>query len=207
MKKYYTRIDRLSGNVATLRAPGIGYDELALIEGAGGSTLAQVIRLNGDEVTLQVFAGTRGIGTGDKVSFSGAPMRFSFTDALLGRIFNGSGEPRDGRSALTENLVALGGPAVNPCVRVMPHRMIATRIPMIDVFNSLVEGQKIPIFSIPGEPYNELLSRIALQAEADVIVLGGVGLKHDEYLLMRKRLEEGGRSPGPCSSSTPRPTR
>jgi len=192
MKKYYTRIDRLSGNVATLRAPGIGYDELALIEGKGGDTLAQVIRLNGDEVTLQVFSGTRGIGTGDRVSFSGTAMRFSFTDALLGRIFDGSGEPRDGRSSLTQNLVALGGPAVNPCVRVMPHRMIATRIPMIDVFNSLVEGQKIPIFSIPGEPYNELLSRIALQAEADVIVLGGVGLKHDEYLLMRKRLEEGG---------------
>ena len=63
---------------------------------------------------------------------------------------------------------------------------------MIDVFNSLVEGQKMPIFSMPGEPYNELLARIALQAEADVIVLGGMGLKHDDYLLLRRRLEEGG---------------
>ena len=192
MKKYYTRIDALAGNVASLTAPGVSYEELAVVEGRGGRSLAQVIRLRGDEVSLQVFAGTRGVGTGDRVTFLGAPMRFSFTEALLGRVFDGAGEPRDGRSPLAENLTPLGGPSVNPCVRVMPHRMIGTGIPMIDVFNSLVEGQKIPIFSLPGEPYNELLARIALQAEADVIVLGGVGLKHDDYLLLRRRLEEGG---------------
>jgi V/A-type H+-transporting ATPase subunit B len=192
VKRYYRRIASLAGNVASLPAPGVSYEELAVVEGRGGRSLAQVIRLRGDEVSLQVFAGTRGVGTGDRVTFLGAPMRFSFSEALLGRVFDGGGEPRDGRSPLAENLTPLGGPAVNPFVRVMPHRMIGTGIPMIDVFNSLVEGQKIPIFSLPGEPYNELLARIALQAEADVIVVGGIGLKHDDYLLLRRRLEEGG---------------
>jgi len=182
----------MAGNVATLRAAGVGYETLAVVKGRGGRSLAQVIRLDGEEVSLQVFAGTRGFGTGDNVVFLGTPLQFSFTEALLGRVFDGAGEPRDGRSPLVENLVALGGPPVNPAVRAMPSRMISTGIPMIDVFNTLVEGQKIPIFSLPGEPYNELLARIALQAVADVIVLGGIGLRNDDYLLLRRRLEEGG---------------
>ncbi len=70
--------------------------------------------------------------------------------------------------------------------------MIRTGIPMIDVFNSLVVSQKLPIFSIAGEPYNELLARIAIQAEVDAIILGGMGLKHDNYLFFRDTLEEHG---------------
>ncbi|HEY9069871.1 MAG TPA: V-type ATP synthase subunit B [Candidatus Ozemobacteraceae bacterium] len=192
MRKFYTRIDRIAGNVAMLKATGVGFEELAVIEGRVGRSLAQVIKVSGEDVSLQVFSGTRGLSTGDRVSFLGSAMRFSFSDDLFGRIFTGGGEPRDGRSTLTENLIEVGGPAVNPAVRLMPSRMIATNIPMIDVFNTLVEGQKLPIFSIPGEPYNELLARIALQAEADVIVLGGMGLKYDEYLFFKQRLEEGG---------------
>jgi len=192
MRKYYNRIDQIAGNVATLKASNVGYDELAEVEGRAGRSFAQVIRLSGEDVSLQVFSGTRGISTGDRVSFLGSSMRFSFSENLLGRIFTGGGEPRDGRTTLNENLVTVGGPAVNPAVRLIPHRMIQTAIPMIDVFNTLVEGQKLPIFSIPGEPYNELLARIALQAEADVIVLGGMGLKYDEYLYFKNRFEEGG---------------
>ncbi len=192
MRKYYTRIDRIAGNVAMLKATNVGFEELAIIEGRVGRSLAQVIKVSGEDVSLQVFSGTRGLSTGDRVSFLGSAMRFSFSEDLFGRIFTGGGEPRDGRSTLTENLIEVGGPAVNPAVRLMPSRMIATNIPMIDVFNTLVEGQKLPIFSIPGEPYNELLARIALQAEADVIVLGGMGLKYDEYLYFKQRLEEGG---------------
>ncbi|OQA08725.1 MAG: V-type sodium ATPase subunit B [bacterium ADurb.Bin374] len=192
MRKYYTRIDRIAGNVAMLKATGVGFEELAVVEGRVGRSLAQVIKVSGEDVSLQVFSGTRGLSTGDRVSFLGSAMRFSFSEDLFGRIFTGGGEPRDGRSTLTENLIEVGGPAVNPAVRLMPSRMIATNIPMIDVFNTLVEGQKLPIFSIPGEPYNELLARIALQAEADVIVLGGMGLKYDEYLYFKQRLEDGG---------------
>ena len=192
MNKYYTKIDSLAGNVATLKANGVGYDELAIVEGKWGKSLAQVIRVNGDSATIQIFAGTRGVSTGDKVTFLGSSMKFSFSEDLFGRVFSGSGEARDGRCELTDNLVEVGGPAVNPAIRLMPNRMIPTNIPMIDVFNTLVEGQKLPIFSIPGEPYNELLARIALQAEADVIILGGMGLKYDEYLFFKNKLEQGG---------------
>ncbi len=192
MRKFYNKIDNVAGNVATLKAKNVGYDELAIVEGSWGSSLAQVIRVSGDTVSLQVFAGTRGLSTGDKVSFLGSSMKFSFSEDLFGRVFSGSGEPRDGRSELTDNMIPIGGPSVNPAIRLMPDRMIPTNIPMIDVFNTLVEGQKLPIFSIPGEPYNELLARIALQAEADVIILGGMGLKYDEYLYFKNTLEEGG---------------
>ena len=74
----------------------------------------------------------------------------------------------------------------------MPDQMVQTGIPMIDVFNSLVESQKLPIFSVAGEPYNELLARIGLQADADIIILGGMGLRHDDYLKFRQTFEEGG---------------
>lgn len=70
--------------------------------------------------------------------------------------------------------------------------MIRTGIPMIDLFNTLVVSQKLPIFSSSGEPYNELLARIAMQAEVDIIVLGGMGLKYDDYLYFKETLENGG---------------
>ena len=141
---------------------------------------------------MQVFAGGRGVATNDQVRFLGHDMRVSFSENLLGRIFNGSGEPRDKGPSLADNLVPIGGPSVNPSRRILPNRMMRTNIPMIDVFNTLVVSQKIPIFSISGEPYNQLLARIAMQANADVIVLGGMGLKYDDYLYFRKTLENGG---------------
>jgi V/A-type H+-transporting ATPase subunit B len=119
-------------------------------------------------------------------------MRVSFGDDLMGRIFNGSGEPRDNGPMLTENMKPIGGPSVNPSKRILAERMMRTNIPMIDMFNTLVVSQKLPIFSISGEPYNQLLARIAMQAEADVIVLGGMGLKYDDFLYFKKTLEEGG---------------
>jgi len=141
---------------------------------------------------LQVFAGGRGVSTGDEIKFLGKEMQVSFSDNLLGRIFNGSGEPRDKGPSLKDNMIQIGGPSVNPANRIMPRRMIRTGIPMIDVFNTLVVSQKLPIFSISGEPYNELLARIAMQAEVDVIVLGGMGLKYDDYLYFKDTLENAG---------------
>ena len=88
--------------------------------------------------------------------------------------------------------ITIGGPSVNPAKRIIPKTMVRTGIPMIDVFNTLVVSQKLPIFSIAGEPYNELLARIALQAEVDVIILGGMGLKHDDYLYLKDFLEKNG---------------
>ena len=192
MHKVYHRIEQVAGSVITVRADGVAYGELAQVVGTLGTSLAQVIRLDGEKVFLQVFAGSRGIATDAQVRFLGHKMDVSFTDALLGRVFNGSGEPRDNGPALDEHRIAIGGPSVNPAKRIIPRKMVRTGIPMIDVFNSLVESQKLPIFAAAGEPYNQLLARIALQAEVDIIILGGMGLKHDDYLQFRDTLEKNG---------------
>ena len=192
MRKYYDQITRIAGNVVTVIAEDVGYDELAVITTSEGPSLAQVIHLEGDQVSLQIFAGTQGVSTGDRIRFLGRPMQVPFTDKLLGRIFDGSGKPRDDRPAIEENPVPIGSPAVNPIRRRRPDKMVHTGIPMIDIFNSLVESQKLPIFSIPGQPYNELLARVGLQADADVIILGGMGLRHDDYLVFRRTFEDGG---------------
>jgi len=192
MKKVYSKIESITGNVITVKASDVRYGDLAEIDTAYGTSLAEVIRLKNDEVSLQVFAGGRGISTGDSVRFLGHAMKVSFSDNLLGRVFTGSGDPRDKGPALNENKISIGGPSVNPSKRIIPQRMIRTGIPMIDLFNTLVVSQKLPIFSVSGEPYNELLARIAMQAEVDVIVLGGMGLKYDDYLYFKDTLEDGG---------------
>lgn len=188
MQKIYTKIETIVGNVVTVRATGVSNGDLALV----GNSYANVIKLDGDMVYLQVFAGTQGVSTTDAVKFLGRPMMVSYSDHLLGRVFNGTGVPRDNGPALTENMIPIAGPSVNPARRIVPRTMIRTGIPMIDVFNTLVESQKLPIFSSSGEPYNELLARIAMQTEVDVIVLGGMGLKYDDYLFFKETLEKNG---------------
>lgn len=192
MKKIYSKIESITGNVITVRAMDIRYGDLAEIDTTFGTSLAEVIRLQDDLVSLQVFAGGRGISTGDTIRFLGHPMRVSFSENLMGRIFTGSGTPRDKGPEMKENLIPIGGPSVNPSKRIIPRRMIRTGVPMIDLFNTLVVSQKLPIFSVSGEPYNELLARIAMQAEVDIIILGGMGLKYDDYLYFKDTLEEGG---------------
>ncbi len=190
--RVYHKIDALSGSVATLRAEGVKYNEIAEIESRAGTSLAQVIKLDGPNVTLQIFAGARGVDTAAKVRFLGETMTVPFSETLLGRAFTGSGVPRDGGPAITENPSPIGQPSVNPAKRIMPNQMVRTNIPMIDLFNSLVKSQKLPIFAKAGEPYNELLARIALQADSDVIIIGGMGLKYDEYLKFRETLDKSG---------------
>ncbi|HBA83463.1 MAG TPA: V-type ATP synthase subunit B [Verrucomicrobia bacterium] len=192
MHKVYHQIESVAGNVITVKADDVTYGELAQVTSNFGTSLAQVIRLNGSMVSLQVFAGSRGISTDANVRFLGHKMEIPFSDSLLGRVFTGSGVPRDKGPEITENKIAIGGPSVNPAKRIIPRNMVRTGIPMIDVFNTLVESQKLPIFSVAGEPYNPLLARIALQAEVDVIILGGMGLKHDDYLFFRDILEQNG---------------
>jgi V/A-type H+-transporting ATPase subunit B len=99
----------------------------------------------------------------------------------------------DGGPSLSgDRQVNIGGPSVNPVTRIVPSKMIRTNVPMIDVFNCLVESQKIPIFSVAGEPYNQLLARIAIQADADIIVFGGLGLIFDDYYFFRSCFEDEG---------------
>ncbi|MDR1429641.1 MAG: V-type ATP synthase subunit B [Spirochaetaceae bacterium] len=192
MKKVYSKIESIAGSVITVKADDVRYGDLAEVDTVFGTSLAEINRIEDDIVSLQVFAGGRGISTGDTVRFLGHSMEVSFSENLLGRVFNGSGVPRDKGPPLHENLITIGGPSVNPAQRIIPRRMIRTGIPMIDLFNTLVVSQKLPIFSVSGEPYNELLARIAMQAEVDVIVLGGMGLKYDDYLFFKETLEGGG---------------
>lgn len=192
MKKVYNKILSVVGNVITVKAKDVANEELAEVSTDRGKTLAQVIKIEDELVSLQVFSGSKGVATNDEIRFVGHPMKVSFSEDMLGRIFDGSGEPRDNGPSLQENLIEIGTPSVNPAKRIIPNRMIRTNIPMIDVFNSLVVSQKLPIFSVSGEPYNELLARIALQAEVDMIILGGIGLKYDEYMYFRNELEKGG---------------
>jgi len=190
--KVYHRVEAINGNVIVVKADEVIAGELAQVESGHGTSLAQVIRLENEMVYLQLFAGGRGVGTDAKVRFLGRTMQVPFSENLLGRVFSGSGNPRDNGPEINDNMVEIGGPSVNPAKRIIPENMVRTGIPMIDLFNTLVESQKLPIFSVAGEPYNQLLAQIALQAEVDVIILGGMGLKHDDYLYFRDKLDESG---------------
>ena len=192
MRKIITKIREITGNIAILNATDVGLGELASIQSPGKTTLGQVIRISGDLAALQVFGGTKGLSTNDTVSFLGHPMVVKYGNSILGRIFSGGGRPIDGGPEPMEEEIPIGGPSFNPANRIIPKQMIRTNIPMIDVFNSLVVSQKLPIFSIPGEPYNQVLARVGMQAEADIIILGGMGLKFDDYTFFKRTFEEAG---------------
>jgi V/A-type H+-transporting ATPase subunit B len=179
----HTGILEINGDIIKIKAKGVRYGELATLRNPDGRvSAAQVIRLQGDLVTLQVFSGGQGISTGATVRFLGHPMEVICSDNILGRVFSGAGQPIDGGPDLSmEPQVEIAGPTINPWMRVVPSNLIRTNIPMIDMFNCLVESQKIPIFTVAGEPYNELLARIGIQADADIIVFAGMGLTFDDY--------------------------
>ena len=197
----YTNILSIVSDLIRVYVPSLtegnvqaNYGDLALIEQNGQPySLAQIIKIDHQEVSLQIFAGTKGLSTNASVCFLGTPMKTTYSPNILGRIFNGAGEPIDGGVALDQDpKVEIDGPSVNPVRRVLASRMVRTNIPMIDVFNTLVESQKIPIFSVAGEPYNRFLARIAIQAEADIVVFGGMGLIFDDYYFFRTTFEKAG---------------
>ena len=182
MKKIYERILDMRGNLLTVLARGVSLGEVARIQKRDGrSTYASVLRIEGEKVTLQCFENTRGIATNDHIIFLGRQMQVACSDALLGRIMNGAGEPIDAGPAVVGEEIPIGTPSFNPVRRIIPRDLVRTNIPMIDVFNCLVKSQKIPIFSIAGEPYNQLLMRIANQTNADVVIIAGMGLRFDDY--------------------------
>ncbi len=190
----HTKVLAIVGDILKVRASGIGFGDLAVVENWDHRrSLGQVIELERDVVSLQVFSGGKGLSTQAKVRFLGHPTQVTYSPNILGRIFRGSGEPLDGGPDLSnEPTIPIGGPSVNPKMRIVPQNMIHTRVPMIDVFNCLVESQKIPIFSVSGEPYNQLLARIGIQADADIIIFGGLGLIFDDYHFFRSTFESEG---------------
>ncbi len=188
LQRIYTKISQITKATCTVKATGVGYEELALVDGRP----AQVVKIIGDEVTLQVFSGTEGIRTNAEVVFSGKPPSLKIGDELAGRFFNAYGEPIDGGPAVEGEEREIGGPSVNPVRRKQPSELIATGIAGIDLNNTLVTGQKIPFFADPDQPYNQVMAMVALRAEADKIILGGMGLTNDDYLFFKDVFENAG---------------
>lgn len=187
-QKIYTKIENITKATCMLRATGVGNEELATI----GGRLAQVVRIMGDEVTLQVFGGTEGIPTNAEVIFLGKAPSLQVGDQLVGRFFNAYGEPIDSGPAVTGREVEIGGPSVNPVRREQPSELIATGIAGIDLNNTLVTGQKIPFFADPDQPFNEVMAMVALRAKSDKIILGGMGMTNDDYLFFKNTFSNAG---------------
>ncbi|EXJ11341.1 MULTISPECIES: V-type ATP synthase subunit B [Nitrincola] len=201
----YSKILEIVGDLVKVYVPepdsnttgNIGFGDLAIIENpldpAQLPALAQVIEMDRDRISLQVFSGTKGLSTQASIRFLGHSMQVAFSTNILGRAFSGVGVPIDGGPDLKEEPhIEIDGPTVNPARRVLASRMIRTDVPMIDIFNTLVESQKIPIFSVAGEPYNQLLAQIGAHADADIIVFGGIGLIFDDYYFFKKAFEDAG---------------
>ena len=187
-QKVYTQLDAITKATVTLRAQGVANDELATVNGR----LAQVVKTKGDAVTLQVFAGTEGIPTNAEVSFVGNPPVLKVSEELSGRFFNAYGDPIDGGPEVEGEVREIGGPSVNPYKRRQPSELIPTGIAGIDLNNTLVSGQKIPFFADPDQPYNQVMADVALRADVDKIILGGMGLSNDDYLFYRHAFENAG---------------
>ena len=187
-QKIYTKIDNITKATCTLRATGVGNEELATINGR----LAQVVRIMGEEVTLQVFGGTEGIPTDAEVIFLGKAPSLQVGEQLVGRFFNAYGEPIDGGPSISGKEVEIGGPSVNPVRREQPSELIATGIAGIDLNNTLVTGQKIPFFADPDQPFNEVMAMVALRAKSDKIILGGMGMTNDDYLFFKNTFSNAG---------------
>lgn len=187
-QRIYTELTRITKATVTLHASDVGNEEMAIVDGRP----AQVVSIQGDRVTLQVFSGTEGIATNAKVSFLGGAPTLRVGPALAGRYFNALGNPIDGGPPVEGEEVEIGGPTINPVRRKMPSQLIATGIAGIDLNNTLVTGQKIPFFADPDQPYNQVMADVALRAQADKIILGGMGLSNDDYLYYRAVFENAG---------------
>ena len=187
-QKVYTKITQITKATCTLNAQGVGNDELAIVDGR----LAQVVKIWGNDITLQVFSGTEGIPTNAEVTFLGKAPTLRVGDDLCGRFFNAFGDPIDGGPAIDGEEREIGGPSVNPVRRKQPSELIATGIAGIDLNNTLVSGQKIPFFADPDQPYNQVMANVALRAQTDRIILGGMGLTNDDYLYFKNLFDNAG---------------
>ncbi|MCK4664517.1 MAG: V-type ATP synthase subunit B [Bacteroidales bacterium] len=187
-QKIYTKISQITKATCSLHADGIGYEELATVDGR----LAQVVKIQGDLITLQVFSGTENIPTNAEVIFMGHAPKLAVSEELSGRFFNAYGQPIDGGPEIDGKDVEIGGPSVNPVRRKQPSELIATGIAGIDLNNTLVTGQKIPFFADPDQPFNQVMAMVALRAKADKIILGGMGLTNDDYLFFKNIFENAG---------------
>ena len=187
MAMEYLGLDEINGPLVALDGvEGAGYEEMVRLRTADGERLGRVIALEGSRAVVQVFSGTSGLSLdGVSMRFSGKPMELALAPEIVGRIFNGAGEPIDGLgSVYPEKFADVNGSAINPVSRAYPRNYIRTGISSIDTLITLIRGQKLPIFSGSGMKHNELAVQIVKQASvADgsdfAIVFAAMGVKND----------------------------
>lgn len=203
MKKEYLVLDKIKGPLIILSdVEGASFDEIVDIKVEGeGIKKGKVVQLQGDKAIVQVFEPTSGLSVNNTaVSFTGKPLEINLSKEILGREFNGIGEPRDnGGPIYSDKKYDINGRPMNPVARLYPDNFIQTGISTIDSLATLIRGQKLPIFSGNGMPHNELAAQIIRQAkitgnESDnfAIVFAAMGLKHDDADFFRKSFEETG---------------
>ena len=185
----YKTVEKISGPLLFVRGiKDVAYGEVVEIElDSGEKRIGQVLDVSEDIAVVQVFEGTRGIGRDVKVRFTGEIVKLGVSREMLGRIFNGRGEPIDGGPEIVpEKELPVTGSAINPAARAPPSEFIQTGISAIDGMNTLVRGQKLPIFSAAGLPHNELALQIARQAkvlgeeESFAVVFAAMGITNEE---------------------------
>ncbi|NOZ80325.1 MAG: V-type ATP synthase subunit B [DPANN group archaeon] len=200
MKEYKT-ITRIAGPLVFVeRTHDVGYGELVKLQLPNGEFRSgQVLDTSKDVVVVQVFEGTRGINLATSVKFLGNPIKLSCSEGMLGRIFDGAGNPIDGGPRLIpEKRIEITGAAINPQARDQPADFIQTGISTIDATNTLVRGQKLPIFSGAGLPHNDMALQIARQAktlgkkEKFVVIFAAMGITSEEAQKFIKDFEETG---------------
>ena len=198
----YTRVTEIKGPLLIVEGVSrVAYDEIVEVElPTGEKRRGRVLEVNRNIAVVQVFEGTTGITTtGTKVRFLGKPLEIPVSEDMLGRVFNGLGEPIDGGPPVeAEERRDVNGAPLNPAERDYPEDFIQTGVSAIDGMNTLVRGQKLPIFSGSGLPHNVLAAQIARQAtvrgeaEEFAVVFAAIGIKYDDYLFFRKFFEETG---------------
>ena len=189
MQKEYKTISEIAGPLVFVeKTEPVGYGELVQISMPDGSSKrGQVLDTSKDIVVVQVFEGTSGINRASGVKFLGETIKLSVSKEMLGRILNGAGEPIDGGAPIVpEKRSEIIGAAINPYSRDSPQEFIQTGISTIDGLNTLVMGQKLPIFSGSGLPHNDIALQIARQAKTlgsdreFAVVFAAMGITNEE---------------------------
>ncbi len=198
----YQNVTEVSGPLMVVEGiSDVAYDEIAKIKLPNGEErLGQVLEAETDRAVLQVFAGTRGLDTDDtSVQFTGEVMKFGVSRELLGRVFNGIGEPIDGSpDIIPDERRNINGDPINPSAREYPREFIQTGISTIDGMLTLVRGQKLPIFSASGLPHNSVAAQIARQSEVlgeeeeFAVVFCAMGITAEEANFFRRDFERTG---------------
>jgi V/A-type H+-transporting ATPase subunit B len=201
VSKEYRTISEIAGPLVFVeKTEWVGYGELVEIGLPDGSTKrGQVLDTSKDLVVVQIFEGTAGIDKASSVKFLGETAKLNVSKDMLGRILSGGGNPLDGGPpVIPEQRLEIGGAAINPYARDSPKEFIQTGISTIDGMNTLVRGQKLPIFSGSGLPHNEIALQIARQAkvpgkeEAFAVVFAAMGITHEEAQIFMRDFERTG---------------